>query len=333
MPSRIVFSGPRQALLQNVDLPLPGPNNLLLRSEVSLISTGTELTAFNHSFAAGTHWDAWVKYPFQPGYATVARIMKAGKNIRRGKIGDKVVARVPHASHHVVKEEQVTLVPDTVADEEAVWFAMAKIAFTGVVAAHLPMGAKVAVAGAGPLGQMVVRWASNSAAAELVVIDRNEKRLALAREGGATATVARRLQPEEIDPVIAGLGGWRPEVIFDCTGNPAVLAAALGLAADHGKIIILGDTGFPELQRLTSDLVWRGVSILGVHDLHAQSQWGDEREIFQLFFRSLSRGRFSTAGLITHKFGPRQAQQAYLLAEKKKGDTGGILFDWRGMKR
>ena len=333
MPSRIVFSGRRQAILQNVKLPPLGPNSLLLRSEVSLISTGTELTTFGHCCEHGTHWDAWVKYPFQPGYATVARIAQAGKNIHRAKVGDKVVARVPHASHHVVKEEQITLVPDTVSDLEAAWFALAKIAFTGMVAANLQMGARVAVVGAGPIGQMAVRWAAISAAAELVVIDRNEKRLALAREGGATATIARRLQPEEIAPVIASLGGWRPEVIFDCTGNPSVLAGTLRLVADHGKVILLGDTGFPEAQRLTSDVVWRGISILGVHDLHAQSKWGDEREIFRLFFHFLSRGRFSTAGLITHKFDPRRAQQAYLLAEKKKGDTGGILFDWRRMKR
>jgi 2-desacetyl-2-hydroxyethyl bacteriochlorophyllide A dehydrogenase len=331
MCSRIVFIGRRQAILQKVRLPTLGQNNLLLRSRVSLISTGTELTAFGHCFEHGTHWDAWVKYPFQPGYATVARIEQIGKNIRGAKIGDRVVTRVPHASHHMVKETQITFVPDAVSDEEAAWFALAKIAFAGILAANLQVGARVVVVGAGPVGQMVVRWAAISAVAEIVVIDRNEKRLALARRGGATGTIARALS-DEIDTVIANLGGRRPEVIFDCTGNPSVLAHALRLVADHGKIIILGDTGFPAAQCLTSDVVWRGISIIGAHDLHTRSSWGDEREIFHLFFRFLSRGRFSTAHLVTHKFDPRRAQQAYLLAEKRKGDTGGILFDWSRMK-
>jgi threonine dehydrogenase-like Zn-dependent dehydrogenase len=200
------------------------------------------------------------------------------------------------------------------------------------MAANLQMGARVAVVGAGPLGQMVIRWAAISAVAEIVVIDRNEKRLVIARRGGATSTIARALE-EDIDSVITNLGGCRPEVIFDCTGNPSVLARALRLVADHGKIIILGDTGFPAAQRLTADVVWRGISIVGTHDLHIPPKWGDEREIFQLFFRFLSRGRFSADDLVTHKFDPRRAQQAYLLAEKKKGDTGGILFDWSRMKQ
>src|SRR5579864_706985 len=332
MPSRLLFIGRRQTMLQEVRLPPLGPNSLLLRSQVSLISTGTELTAFDNRFEHGTHWEAWVKYPFQPGYATVARIVQAGKNIRGARIGHRVVARVPHASHHVVKETQITFVPDTVSDEEAVWFALAKIAFAGILAANLQLGARVAVVGAGPLGQMVVRSAAISAVAEIVVIDQNEKRLVLACRGGATATIARALG-EEIDSVIENLGRCRPDVIFDCTGNPSVLPRALQLVADHGKIIILGDTGFPSAQRLTSDVVWRGVSILGAHDLHTiRSKWEDEREIFQLFFRFLSKRSFSTAHLVTHRFDPRRAQQAYLLAEKKKGNMCGIIFNWSKLK-
>ncbi|HZI58145.1 MAG TPA: zinc-binding alcohol dehydrogenase, partial [Verrucomicrobiae bacterium] len=300
-------------------------------SQVSLVSTGTELTAFGHCFEQGTHWDAWVKYPFQPGYATVAQIAQAGKNIRGLKLGDKVVVRVPHASHHVVKETQITLVPDGISDEEAVWFALAKIAFAGVLAASLQMGARVTVVGAGPLGQMVVRWAAISPAAEIVVIDRNEKRLALARRGGATATIAKALG-KDFDSLLTHLCGHRPELVFDCTGNPAVLTHALRLVADHGKIIILGDTGFPAAQSLTSDVVLRGISIIGVHDLHTWSKWRDEREIFHLFFNFLSKKRFSTARLVTHRFDPRQPQEAYLLAERSKGNTCGILFDWSRMK-
>ena len=333
MPYRIVFTGIRQAILQGTKLPALTPDNLLLRSRISLISTGTELTAFGHRFDRGTHWESWAKYPFLPGYATVAQIEKAGKNIRNAKVGDRVVVRAPHASHHVAKKTQITFVPDTISDEEAVWFAMAKIAFAGLLAANIQLGARVAVIGAGPLGQMVVRWVANSAVSEIIAIDRNEKRLVLAGKGGATRTIAGALE-EKIDFIVKDLGGRRPELIFDCTANPSVLANALRLAADRGKIILLGDTGFPAAQHLTSDLVLRGISIVGAHDLHTQADpgWKDERKIFDLFFQLLSRGRFSTANLVTHRFDPRQAQEAYLLAESAKGKTGGILFDWSKLK-
>src|SRR5215469_3912401 len=145
MPFKIVFTGVRQAILQEAKLPALTPDSLVLRSRSSLISTGTELTAFGHRFDRGTHWESWVKYPFLPGYATVAQIEKVGKNIRNAKVGDRVVVRAPHASHHVVKKTQITFLPSTISDEEAVWFAMAKIAFAGILAANLQSGARVAV--------------------------------------------------------------------------------------------------------------------------------------------------------------------------------------------
>ena len=328
----IVFTGPRNAILQELELPSPGPNQLLLRSRASLISTGTELTAFSGRFDPDSHWHSWVKYPFLPGYATVAEIQSAGKEIRAPRTGERVVARLPHASHHLVEECEITYVSDSVSDEEAVWFALAKIAFTGLLVADLRMGARVVVVGAGPVGQMLLRWVA-MLACELIVVDRNAKRLELCQSVGGSHLLQGGLEDKHND-VIKSLDGHHPEVIFDCTGNPSTLAAALAIAADHGMVVILGDTGFPALQHITSDVVLRGVKIAGAHDRHTRhlAQLKDERDVYKLFFRALSTQRFSTANLITHTFKPDQAQEAYLLAESARGATGGILFDWTRMQ-
>lgn len=58
MPFRIIFSAPGVAELQATEVPSPGSREVRLRSRVSLISTGTEMTAFKHRFDVGTHWDA-----------------------------------------------------------------------------------------------------------------------------------------------------------------------------------------------------------------------------------------------------------------------------------
>lgn len=332
MSFSIVFTGPRKAILQELELPSPGRNQLLLRSRASLMSTGTELTAFSGRFDPDSHWHSWVKYPFQPGYATVAEIQSTGKEIRAARSGARVVARLSHASHHLVEESEVTYVPDAISDEEAVWFALAKIAFTGLLVADLRFGARVLVVGAGPIGQMLLRWVA-MLACELVVVDRNAKRLELCQSAGSSHLLQGSLEDKHND-VIKSFNGHRPEVVFDCTANPSTLAAALAIAADHGMVVILGDTGFPASQHITSDVVLRGVKIAGAHDRHTRhlAQLKDERDVYKLFFRALSTQRFSTSNLVTHRFKPDQAQEAYLLAESARGATGGILFDWTGVE-
>ena len=43
----------------------------------------------------------------------------------------------------------------------------------------------------------------------------------------------------------------------------AVFPEALKMTADHGRLVLLGDTGTPELQHLTPDVIRRGLTIVG----------------------------------------------------------------------
>src|SRR5262249_46553362 len=63
----------------------------------------------------------------------------------------------------------------------------AKIAFMGARAGGYRLGSRVLVVGAGPIGQMSVRWASAAGARAVIAADTERRRLALATAGGATA--------------------------------------------------------------------------------------------------------------------------------------------------
>lgn len=326
----------------NLDSRRPGPREVRIRTRVSLMSTGTELTALTRQFEAGTHWEQWVTYPFYPGYSTVAEVEEIGESVRDIKVGSRVVARTPHASDHVIPAEQLVPTPDEISDEEAAWFALAKIACGGISAAGASLtgnsivdslaGARVAVVGAGPIGQMTVRWLAALGVAPVTIVDRNQNRLAMAREGGATSIIGSHLgeRHEELVQVLGALGGQRPNIVFDTTGNPEILERALRIVADHGKVVIVGDTGFPSRQRLTSDVVVRGIGIVGAHDLHARQGggWQADHAIVRRFFHLAAAGQFPLAGLITHRFLPSQAEEAYRMAQSSKGQTMGIVFDW-----
>jgi threonine dehydrogenase-like Zn-dependent dehydrogenase len=70
-----------------------------------------------------------------------------------------------------------------------VWFALAKIPFMGARAADLPIGDSVAIIGAGPVGQMALRWMHALRCNYVVAVVTIASRLEHARRGGATATV------------------------------------------------------------------------------------------------------------------------------------------------
>ncbi len=324
--SRLVFTGKQQVSLESFD---PGPldkNEVLVKTHLSLMSTGTENIVFNRLFDPGTHWDNWVKYPFYPGYASVGVVEAIGSEVTTLKVGDRIAARSGHRSYFRSQATDCFLIPDTLSFDAAVWFALAKIAFHGALVAHYQLGDSVLVIGAGPIGQMSIRWAHAAGAASVIVVDAVPNRMALAQSGGATTTISESIQKASDEVKRAG-NGVLPRVVIDSTGNAVVFEAALGLAAKFGTVVILGDTGTPGQQRLSLDVITRGLTIVGAHDCHNSEQWNNAT-IARLFFTLAASGRFPLEGMNTHRFMPSDCVQAYTVANRDRASTMGIVFDW-----
>jgi 2-desacetyl-2-hydroxyethyl bacteriochlorophyllide A dehydrogenase len=324
---RLSFPRPGTVELEEFVAEGPQPGRVAITTHYSLMSTGTELTVFESAFEPGTHWERYAQFPFRPGYSAVGEVVACGDGVVDLMVGDRVAFRAPHASYHVTSVAKCTRIPAGIDLTAAVWFALAKIAYVGAQVARHGDHDSVVVIGAGPIGQMAIRWASASGARAVVAVARSTKRLELARRGGAT-DIARVDVTTAAEAVTERLGGERPDIVIDTTGNPAVLPAALGLVRDRGRVVVLGDTGMPSKQHLTSDLVVRGVEIVGAHDSHAAA--GDaERSINELFFDLVSSGRFDLDGLNTHTMRPAECVAAYQLAREHRAETIGIVFDWR----
>ncbi len=122
--------------------------------------------------------------------------------------------------------------------------------------------------------------------------------------------------------------GRLPRIVIDSTGNERVFATALGLAEKVGKVVILGDTGAPSKQQLTSDVITRGISIIGAHDDHETAEWTTST-ITDLFLSLAGSGRFPLEGLNTHFFAPDDCAQAYEVVNRERARTMGVVFGWR----
>ncbi|MBM3537694.1 MAG: dehydrogenase [Alphaproteobacteria bacterium] len=216
-------------------LPEPAGGQVLVRSRASAISRGTESLVFHGNvpesertrmrcpFQAGEF-----PWPVKYGYAAVGVVERGPAAL----MGRRVFALHPHQDRFVVPADAVVPVPDAVPERRATLGANTETALNGLWDAGLaedrpaPPGTNVAVIGAGALGLLIALLARGRAGAEVEIIEPDTARAVLARDLGFR--------------VAAGAGeASEAAIVFEVSGQPDGLAAALDLAAFEGTIMAL----------------------------------------------------------------------------------------------
>lgn len=328
----IVFLGQNQLELRREPVPALQSGQALVQASKSLISTGTECICLTRNFSAGTHWDNWVQYPFYTGYAHVGRVIQIADDVTPIKVGDRVASGASHRQVAVVPADSLVMIPDGVSDEAAAWSALAFIVQNGIRRAELELGDTVVVIGLGMLGQLAVQYARLNGAREIIAIDTAPTRLEMARAHGATQILEMNVEAAKTR-VAEITNGRLADVVFDVTGHPTVFPQALGLVRRFGKLLLLGDAGTPSQQCLTSDVMTRGVRIIGAHSTDAPPDetpyhFWTRKNMIALFFDYLARDQMRVDNLITNRFAPAEARAAYDLLLTDRARAMGVVFDW-----
>ncbi|MFI5835810.1 zinc-binding dehydrogenase [Micromonospora sp. NPDC051300] len=333
MTTAVIFTGVNAVEIVDQPDPTPGPGEFVVSAHISLISPGTEGICLGRLFDPGTHWDAWVRYPFAPGYSLVGTVTETGAGVTRVRPGDRVAVRKPHASQVLVTEkDDVYPVPPAVSDEDAAWFHLATIAQVGVRRAAHRLGDRVAVVGLGPVGQLAVRYARLGGADDVFAVDPVGSRVDAALAGGATAGFVAPVA-EAVAAIRDSTGGRGVDVVYDVTGAAAVFSCALGALTRFGRLVLLGDTGRPAEQRLSKEVIVEGLTVVGAHDMHGeftatdQAPWNNLR-MGELFLRYVERGDMTVGDLVTHRVPAAEAARAYDLVTGRDPSAMGIILDW-----
>lgn len=95
----------------------------------------------------------------------------------------------------------------------------------------LTMGTRGGVVGCGPIGLFAIQWMRLMGAREVVAVDVSEKKLALAREAGATHTFLSS------DAAAADLPC---DLIIEAAGHPSSINLAVRMAAPGGHVVFIG---------------------------------------------------------------------------------------------
>jgi 2-desacetyl-2-hydroxyethyl bacteriochlorophyllide A dehydrogenase len=328
----VVFPEKEKVEVRQETMTPPARGEVLCAAEKSLISIGTESYCLRGVFDPGTNWAEWVKYPFRPGYSMAAHVVAVGKDVTGLREGDRIAAWVEHQQYFKIQPQQAHPIPAGIGAEEAAWAVLACTTQLGVRRAQLQLGESVGVVGLGMLGQLVVQYLAVAGARKIIAIDPIQRRLELARDHGATHTLALDVASARPD-VVKITGGRLLDVVFDVTGHPAVLAPAIQLLHRLGRVVLLGDTPTPTQQYLGPGVVSNSIAILGIHATAHPEQASDFNpwsapEMAALFFDYLLQKRMRVADLITHRYSPLDAPQVYEQLRQDRSAAIGVIFDW-----
>ncbi|MDQ2905562.1 MAG: hypothetical protein M3Y81_18715 [Chloroflexota bacterium] len=89
----------------------------------------------------------------------------------------------------------------------------------------------------------------------------------------------------------------------------------------------------PSEQCLTGDVVTKGLSIIGAHDsnpppLSSDHAYWSKRRMAEMLFTYVLRGDIRVSDLVTHRYSPLDAAEAYRVLREERMTAMGVIFDW-----
>lgn len=230
--------------------PHPAPGEVLIRVRASGIC-GTDVHILRGEYLG--------EYPVIPGHEFSGDVEAVGCAVTRFKAGDRVAVEPNIACDNCVnclnnrhnfcinwQAVGVTRpggMAELVCAPEKAVFAIGDLSYTsaafveplscvlhGIERARLRLANRIAILGAGPIGNLLMQTARLQGTTHITMVDKNADRLEFARETGADTCLLKLddLEPDAFDAVI------------DATGNPVVMSQTTRFARYGGTILLFG---------------------------------------------------------------------------------------------
>jgi 2-desacetyl-2-hydroxyethyl bacteriochlorophyllide A dehydrogenase len=318
MKARAVhFVAPRRVALREVEVPDPPEGHILVATEWSGISSGTELLAYRGEVDPDLPLDETLgalagtfSYPFRYGYSAVGRVVRPATPFQEGQ---RVFAFHPHQDRFVADAREVVPVDD-LDPRAATLYPMVETALQVSLDAAPRLGETVVVVGLGAVGILVAALLTRTGA---VVLGSEPEP---ARRAAAGAFGVRALDPDDVSEAVAAeTSGRGTDLVVEASGNPGALASSLGLLAHEGTALVCSWYGTkPVSLPLGAEFHRRRLALRStqVSTLPAAltARW-DRRRRAELAWRLASGLPLSV--LATHAFPFEQAAEAYACADRK----------------
>jgi len=319
--SRAVVMRHRKLVIDEIDVPSPGPGQVLVETLASGIC-GSDLHFLQHGSRAGGEHEL---SPFDPardlvmGHEYSARIVEVGAGVENVAAGDVVVSMPVMAtgdgmaaigySHDypgAYSERMLlfaplcTKVPDGLPPEHAALTEPLAVGRHTVNLAKISKVEGAIVLGCGPIGLAIISALSLDGVEPIIAADFSRARRELAGAMGAYEVI----EPDKEAAIDAWgrVAGARPPVIFEAVGVPGMLDQAMRMAPRSGRIMVAGACMEPDTIE----------PIIGVtKELSLQFALGYTPDEFSGTLQSIADGKIPVAKLVTAQVGLDEVPQAF----------------------
>jgi threonine dehydrogenase-like Zn-dependent dehydrogenase len=306
------------------------PDEIRAKTVISALKLGTD----RGNFEGAEDVPGAPTYPRWVGDSNLAIVEEIGSNVQQFKVGDKVIAQLPHQSEWIASENSnVCVVPDGIKDEDAVWATLYSLSgFCYTKGGFIP-GENVAVVGLGILGLGAIALGPIYGANKTIAIGNSEIRNKMAESVGADHSVLsddKNLEEklneftnnEGIDLVILTANPWDAYI------------SSLKSVRSGGRIANVALSGRGE--EATSfnpfpmeHFYFKGISIIAVSGGYPTNpRMAIWKTRCLSILNLMKKNKLNPSVLNTHRMNYTKIPEAYDLMTKRDKQMLGVIFDW-----
>lgn len=224
----IIFREKSRVTLEDIYIPYPKKNEVIVETINTVISTGTEIAQLNHLP------NALVSLPHQPGYCGSGVIKESGK-LSKFKKNDRVCGLIGHSKLVNLSHENIFKIPDDISFKDAAFFPLFIIAKRGIDKIEKISDKKVAIFGQGLIAQILIQLIKLLNPKKIYSISRSGKNDNILLDYGADQCISLNQKNSEYNNIDYDLA-------FDVTPDPETVKLCLEKINKNGRIVLLGST-------------------------------------------------------------------------------------------
>ena len=317
--------------IEEVNVPAPAPNQVLIRTCYSGVSVGTEFALIRNKLS-------WGPYPLCTGYQATGMIEQVGGEVAGFAPGDKVYVRGAdtltlrdgtavsavsgtHASYIVRAtghHHSFACLPPGVDMATASLFVMPAVGLYGADMATPRLGETVVIYGCGLIGLGALA-ACVQRGCVVIAVDVQDRSLEMARAFGADHLI--RGDRQDAAAEVRKLAPQGADVVFECTGLPACVRPAMELCRTQGAFVWQGNYGDAPIPFHFMSAHGRRLRMFFPSD----DGWEPCR---RAVLRQMALGSLPWEKTITHRIAHTEAPDLYRAIDSGKSDAMGIVINW-----